>query len=175
MWVCVASTWPHEESASHSRTCRAEPHRPHTHASTRVCIGTSYHTRAQMHMRGVHTYHMSDPCMPMHTGGHTHTHTMSPGTSSARAVARTVHMDAMQPRCTLTAYSSHKHPSIYRDRTRLSLQIDTQTYTPTWRDLHARARSYAQAFVATHLYVLHVSTGGAYKDDDLYIHAFAYI
>jgi hypothetical protein len=141
-----------------------------------VCAsGTSYQTRAQMHMRGVHTLYIPliRACLYIQAGTHTRTRCRRAHRRRAQSHAHAHGRDAAT--CTLTAYSSHKHPSIYRDRTRLSLQIDTNLYTHMARSAHTRARSHAQAFVATHLYALHVPTGDAYKDDDLYIHAFAYI
>ena len=151
--VCVPSTWPHEERASHSRTCRAEPHRPHTHASTRVCIGTSYHTRAQMHMRGVHYIYICliRACLHIQARTHTRTRCRRPHPRHAQPHAHAHGRDAAT--CTLTAYSSHKHPSIYRDRTRLSLHIDG--YKPIYPhgEIYTRARALARTGLRGHALV----------------------
>jgi hypothetical protein len=137
--VCVPSTWPHEERASHSRTCRAEPHRPHAHASTRVCIGTSIpYTRADAHERSTYIYMcLIRACLCIQAGTHTRTRCRRAHRRRARSHAHAHGRDAAT--CTLTAYSSHKHPSIYRDRTRLSLHIDTNLHTHMARSTRARA------------------------------------
>ena len=132
------------------------------------------YTRADAHERSTYIYIcLIRACLSKQAGTHTRTRCRRAHRRRAQSHAHAHGRDAAT--CTLTAYSSHKHPSIYRDRTRLSLHIDTNLYTHMARSTHARARSHAQAFVATHLYVLHVPTGDAYKDDDLYIHAVAYI
>ena len=139
MCVCVPSTWPHEERASHSRTCRAEPHRPHTHASTRVHRDIIAYTRADAHERRTYIYIYLIRAYLLYTGGHTRTRCRRAHRRRAQSHAHAHGRDAAT--CTLTAYSSHKHPSIYRDRTRLSLHIDTNLYTHMARSTHARARA----------------------------------
>ena len=131
------------------------------------------YTRADAHERSTYIYIcLIRACLHMQAGTHTRTRCRRAHRRRAQSHAHAHGRDAAT--CTLTAYSSHKHPSIHRYRTRLS-HIDTTLYTRMARSTRARARSHAQAFVATHLYVLHVPTGDAYKDDDLHVHTFAYI
>ncbi len=176
--VCVCS-----DDLASSRESVALAHMPcraasSAHAREHMCVHRDIipYTRADAHERSTHIYVcLIRACLSIQAGTHTHTHTMSPGTSSARAVART---------CTWTRCSHmHAHSlfitqaSIYLQRSDPSIATYryTNLYTHMARSTRARARSHAQAFVATHLYVLHVTTGDAYKDDDLCIHAFAYI
>ena len=137
--VCVPSTWPHEERASHSRTCRAEPHRPHTHAK-HTCVHRDIitYTRADAHERSTYIYiYLIRACLSIQAGTHTRTRCRRAHRRRAQSHAHAHGRDAAT--CTLTAYSSHKHPSIYRDRTRLSLHIDTHLYTHMVRATCARA------------------------------------
>ena len=100
--------------------------------------------------------------MPIFTGGHTRTHDVARRIVGTRNRTR-VHMDATQPR-------ARSHP-MHHKRIHLSIDIGPVyryiSYVHPWRDLHARARSHAQALVATSTYVLHVPTGDPYEDDDL--------
>jgi hypothetical protein len=98
----------------------------------------------------------------IHTRAHTRTHDVARRILGTRNRTH-VHIDAMQPR-------ARSHP-IRHKRIHLSIDIGPVyryiSYVPTWRDLHARARSHAQALVATRTHVLHVPTGDPYEDGDL--------
>ena len=98
----------------------------------------------------------------MYRPAYTRTHNVARRIVGTRNRTR-VHMDATQPR-------ARSHP-IHHERIHLSIDIGPIyryiSYVPTWRDLRARARSHAQALVATSTYVLHVPTGDPYEDDDL--------
>jgi hypothetical protein len=89
VFVCVAS-----KRASHSRTCRAEPYRQHAHAIARAYMGDTT-TESLTYIisqasTSIYVYiNIYLTCASRYTGGHTHTHKMSPAASSARAIAHT--------------------------------------------------------------------------------------
>jgi hypothetical protein len=138
--VCVAS-----KRASHSRTCRAEPYRQHAHAIARAYMGDTT-TESLTYIisqasTSIYVYiNIYLTCASRYTGGHTHTHKMSPAASSARAIAHTctwrrcIHMHTRtkchRPHrrhaqshtrghggdastCALAAYPSQKYTAIY--------------------------------------------------------------
>jgi hypothetical protein len=131
----------------------------------RGCIEASYHTRSHMHIRRVHRYmHISDPCMPI-TQPHTRAHDVA-GRFVGICNRTHVHRDGDAATCTLTAYSSPKHPSIYRYRTRPSLNIDTNLCTPMARS--TRARSHRRSCPSTCARTQCMpQTGDRYEGDDL--------
>jgi hypothetical protein len=103
--ACSIDGWPYEESAPHSRTCRALAHRHRPHAIARDRTRTQEHTRAPIYIPGlcvdiyIHLYTCTlDVCVG-HTCRRTYprAHVMATAASSARAIARTRAWEAVQP------------------------------------------------------------------------------
>ncbi len=121
--------------------------------STRVCIRNIIpYTRADAHERSTYMYIcLIRACLSMQAGTHTRTRCRRPHRRRAQSHAHAHGRDAAT--CTLTAYSSHKHPSIHRDRTRLSLHIDG--YKPIYPhgEIYTRARALVRTGLRGHALV----------------------
>jgi hypothetical protein len=103
--ACSIDGWPYEESAPHSRTCRALAHRHRPHAIARDRTRTQEHTRAPIYIPGlcvdiyIHLYTCTlDVCVGhIYRRTYPRTHVMATAASSARAIARTCAWEAVQP------------------------------------------------------------------------------